>query len=151
KPIFFICFISYTALGGAILVGYWATRERSRDVRLGVAAAVVLAVFLWHFALPRLVSFSTGYGVSTPSIAQKSLSSLDQYTEDRLWQPGNDVLVYRPGYIESDLLASVPSENRERVEAAIRAPLRTLYACRTGRKPVVVLTLSNRRGEVHTR
>src|SRR5262249_25075418 len=47
SALFLSRYLSYTTLGAAVLLAYWATRDRSRDVRLGVSAAVVLTVVLW--------------------------------------------------------------------------------------------------------
>ena len=61
QPIFISRYLSYTTLGGAILLAYWATRDRSREVRLGVSAAVVLSVYLTGF-----LAISRGYPTVGP-------------------------------------------------------------------------------------
>ena len=51
--------MTYTTLGAAILLAYYATRDGLREVRLGVAGVVALGLLLIGF----WPSLSTGHGL----------------------------------------------------------------------------------------
>jgi hypothetical protein len=138
-------YLSYTSLGGAILLAYWATRDRSRDVRLGTALAAVAAVFLWGF-LP--VQWRA-WGLHTQALSQDVVQALDEIDREGKWKPG-DVVLLRAGFLEGDFLPDrVPAASRAHIENLIAAPLTTLYAPQAP-KPCVVLSLSHRFGETYT-
>src|SRR5207302_1436849 len=90
QPVFMSRYLSYTTLGGAILLAYWATRDRAREVRLGVSAAVVLAVYLTGF-----MTISRGYPATSAVPAPAIVKALDTVETKGSWKPGY-VVLYRP-------------------------------------------------------
>jgi 4-amino-4-deoxy-L-arabinose transferase-like glycosyltransferase len=135
-------YLSYTTLGGAILLAYWATRDQSRDARLGLSLALALTLFLWSFTPPTW----QGRGLYSSASARDMVETLDRSR----WQPG-DVVLYRPTLPEANLLPDrVPAASRPQVEKALLAPLATLYAP-ANPKPVIVLSQSHRFGNRATR
>src|SRR5262249_26281991 len=93
-------YLSYTTLGGAILLAYWATRDRSRDARLGLSLALAATLFLWTFTPPSW----QGRGLYSSAAARDMVETLKKLDEKGQWQPG-DVVLYRPTLPEADLLA----------------------------------------------
>jgi hypothetical protein len=136
ESIFSTRYLSFTTLGAAVLLAYYATRERSREARLAVAAVLGLALLVagyWPEWSAGVGLFSSPRGRDVAVNLQKSM--------DKSWKPG-DVLLMRSGLWEADLLrTAVPAENRAAVERAALAPLTTLYPDSTSR-PVVLLPLS---------
>jgi hypothetical protein len=131
EAIFVSRFLSYTTLGGLLILAYWATRERSRDVRLAVCAATVLAVFLMGF-----LGISHGFRLNDGSVAWKLSNDIDKL---KSFEAG-DVLLLRSSLMEGDFLHDeVPEENRRHVEGVIKAPLTTLYG---PTKPVRIIVLT---------
>src|SRR5262249_35753640 len=116
-------YLSYTTLGGAILLAYWATRDRSRDARLGLSLALAVTLFLWSFTPPSW----QGRGLYSSAAARDVVEALNGLDEKGRWQPG-DVVLYRPTMPEADLLPDrIPAASRPEVEKALLAPLTTLY------------------------
>jgi hypothetical protein len=131
-------YLSYTGLGGVLLVAYWATRDRSRWVRWGTATAAVLVTFLWGY-----LRASTGIGLTTWTGAQP-LNQLLGQLELEAFRPG-DVVLERPGFLEADLLPDqIRAANRAHVERLMISPLATLYVGQVA-KPIIPLSLSHRR------
>jgi hypothetical protein len=142
-------FLTYTTLGAAILLAYYATRDASREVRLGVAGVVALALLAFGFSK----TWSLGDGHLASSGKAKSIM-LGQTSEGGLagtkmvavWKEG-DVVLMRSGLLESDFLRTdVPEANRPQVERAILAPLTLLYPD-SSHKPVIALTFSQYRND----
>ncbi len=146
QPMFLGRYLSYTMLGGAILLAHWATRDRSREIRLGLSAALALTMFLlgltsWITDRTGLTT-RTGYTKSREMIVQK-LDELNDQGQPR-WQNG-DVVLVRSGFLEADSLdGEIPQQSRTRVEAAILAPFTILSEGKT-HKELIVLTYSNYR------
>jgi hypothetical protein len=138
-------YLSYTSLGGAILLAYWATRDRSRDVRLGTALAAAVTLFLWGL----LPTYWSSWGLHTQALSRDVVSRLNDLDEQGYWKPG-DVLLFRAGFLEGDFLPErVPAVSRDHIEKLLAAPLTTLYAPEKP-KPYVVLSLSHRFGDTYT-
>jgi hypothetical protein len=142
QALFVSRFLGYTTLGGVILLAYWATRERTRDMRLGVAAAVALTIFLWG-----LLPVGRGFGLVSPSTSWLAMRHVDELEQKKgSWKPG-DVLLVRSSYPEADFLPDgLPEANRRHVVGALLSPYTTLYVSEKPR-PVVLLSKSQRRGD----
>src|SRR5262249_59918182 len=116
------------------------------DMRLGVAAAVALTIFLWG-----LLPVGRGFGLVSPSSAALTMGRIDDLEQKRKsWQPG-DVLLVRSAQPEADFLPDGISEaTRRHVVGALLAPYTTLYVSGKPR-PIVLLSKSLRRGDkLHT-
>lgn len=138
QPVLRSTYLSFTTLGGVLLLGYYATREPRTEARRAVIVCASLALLLWGF-LPGL---SLGRGLVSRGDARLIAEGLDQL---KSWQPG-DVLLYRANAVEADLLPNgVPAASRPHLEGILAAPLTTLYVPRDPR-PFVLLSLSHRRG-----
>jgi hypothetical protein len=134
-------YFTYVTLGGAVLLAYLATREKSRDVRLGVVCLVALAMFLWDFS-----PWSLGAGLITEQDGQNLVATLNVQEEKQSWREG-DLVLYRSGFLESDFLPNgIPEATQAHVERAAAAPITTLYASKSPR-PYVLLSLSQRRND----
>jgi hypothetical protein len=134
-------YITYVTLGGAILLAYWATRERVRDARLGVVCVVALAVFFWGF-----VDWSRGDGLTTEQFAKMIVNTLNEAEQQKKWQP-TDLVLYRSGFLEADFLPDgIPPTNLAHVESVAAAPITTLYPSDSPRS-FVLLSLSQRRSD----
>jgi hypothetical protein len=134
-------YFTYVTLGGVILLAYWATRERARDVRLGVVCVVALAMFLWGFT-----DWSMGAGLITHAEGQYFVEFLNNREEKGRWLKG-DLVLYRSGFLEADFLPDeIPEENRAHVEAVAASPITTLYTS-TSPRSYVLLSLSQRRND----
>jgi hypothetical protein len=132
-------YFTYVTLGGVILLAYWATRERVRDVRLGVVGMVALVMFLWGFT-----DWSKGVGLLS---SQSGAITVEMLNKTESWRPGSDVVLYRSGSLEADFLPNgIPAANRAHVEAALAAPITTLYASKVSR-PYILLSLSQKRND----
>ena len=143
-------YFSYTSLAGAIVLAFWATREQSRDMRLGVSAAVVLAVLLWGRAS---TDYSKGAGLVSPMLAPDNTTPLALLTMQQIdelakkqppsWLP-DDVLLVRSGFLEADLQpfsSDMPERTRHHLEAILKCPYTTLYVG-TSPREIVVLSKS---------
>jgi hypothetical protein len=143
--------MTYTTIGAAVLLAYYATRDGSREVRLGVSGAVALGLLLFGF----WPTMSTGVGLfnrpqaqvvqgvmGSPDIAG-GLAGQDMV---KIWKPG-DVVLMRPALVEADFLRSeIPEANRPQVERILVAPLTLLYPD-SSHKPVIALSYSEYRNE----
>lgn len=141
-------YLSFTMLGGAILLAHWATRDRSRDIRLGLCAALVLTVFLWGLTKWSLVDTGlatrTGYAEKIESLDR--LEAISEKTKQIRWQDG-DVLLVRGGFVEADLLPV--EQNTERLREAVAAPYTIGMGAKDNiPKPVIVLSHSNFRNSL---
>ncbi len=147
-------YLSYTTLAGAILLAYWATRERVRDMRLGVSAAVVLTVLLWG-----RTTWPVAGGLVSPVPAQLTMEQIDMLEAERVendevrpasWKP-NDVLLVRSGFLEADFLPDeLPAETRRHVHGVLLSPYTTLYVSKHAH-PIIVLSKSQfRNKDLHT-
>lgn len=146
QPVFLSRFLSYTTLGGVLLLAYWASRDRSRDVRLGMALALAVTLLVWGFTPTTWQQ----RGLYSSPAGRGMVDAVNKLDESGKWQPG-DVLLYRPTLIEADLLPDrVAAAVRPHVERALLAPLSTLYTG-SSPKPVLTLSQSNRFGKRHTR
>lgn len=149
QTIFATRFLTFTTLGGAILIAYYATRDRRRDVRLGVAGAVAVALFAFGFADKwslgdgRLFSNAKARDIVARQDVSGGLAGTGMVSA---WKEG-DVVLMRSGLLEADFLRTdIPPQARPQVERAILAPLTTLYPDRN-HKPVIALTFSQYRTE----
>ena len=68
-------------LGGAVLLAYWATRDRSRDVRLGLGIGLGLFTLLF----PSAFAAARGYGLTTHDTAPWAVKQLDALEEKDRW------------------------------------------------------------------
>jgi hypothetical protein len=137
ETIFFSRYLSYTTLGGMVVLAYWVTRGPTHQSRLGVAAAVAAAIFGMSF-----ISWGQGHRLSEPSQADGLVKMIDEADARGSLQEGDTILL-RSSVIDGDYLHdAVPPENRRHLAGALTAPLTTLYV---PQKPVrvVVLSLSN--------
>ena len=105
QPMYLGRYLSYTMLGGAILLAHWATRDRSREIRLGLSATLALTMLLlgltsWITDRTGLTTL-TGYTESREKIVKK----LDEPNAQGQppWQKG-DVVLVRSSLLEADLL-----------------------------------------------
>jgi len=150
--------LTYTTIGAAILLAYYATRDGAREVRLALVGVLALGLLLFAF----WSSMSRGYRLESNGLAQGIMgypdrpdanwglagTSMNKGTDGRppSWQDG-DVVLLRSGLIEADFLRTeIPEANRPQVERAILAPLTLLYPDST-HKPVIALTYSEYRNE----
>jgi hypothetical protein len=144
-------FITYTTLAAAIVLAYYATRDGSREVRLGVSLVVAVGLLVMGY----FPDYSGGQRLFSGGLAQRimglphsedlrgGLAGMDM---DERWKPG-DVVLLRSGLIESDLLRTdIPEAARPAVERAMLAPLTLLYDD-SSHKPVIPLTLSQYRND----
>jgi hypothetical protein len=137
EGIFYTRYLSYTTLGGLLILAYYTTRERTRDIRLGVSAAVAVALFLMG-----LTPWGHGERLQTPAGAQVAVTDINAIS-DQSWQPG-DVILFRSGTVESDFAPSeFPEESRQQVARALAAPLTTLYAPNRAARVVVLSNSAN--------
>jgi hypothetical protein len=133
-------YLSYTTLGGALLLGHLTGLIRGRATRLVALAGVVLAFRLWGAAEVGR-QFNRCYLLTDQTTAPR-LEAVSRLEEQGLWRDGDAVLL-RPAFLEADFLADIPAPARAHVEGACAAPLRTLWVGAAA-KPVVVLSLSER-------
>jgi hypothetical protein len=140
--------MTYTTIGAAVLLAYYATRDGSREVRLGIAGAVAVALLLLGF----WPDWSTGKGLFSSSYAlgvmgtPEGTGGLAGTDMAKIWQD-HDVVLMRPAQIEADFLKTeIPEANRTQVERALLAPLTLLYSD-SKHKPVIALTYSEYRNE----
>jgi hypothetical protein len=137
EGIFYTRYLSYTTLGGLLILAYYTTRERTRDVRLGVSAAVAVALFLMG-----LTPWGHGERLQTPASAHLAVTDLNAVS-DQSWQTG-DIILLRSGTVESDFAPSeFPEENRQQVARALAAPLTTLYAPNRAARIIVLSNSQN--------
>jgi hypothetical protein len=154
QAIFVSPYLSYTTLGGAILLAYYATRDSSRDVRLGVTAALGAALVLWSLFTFRGLRVSDGFNLYTTSFSFLTPLALNDpvadpffQRDDELKKPENRnleqaVVLIQAGFPESDLLPdAIPEKNREHVRRAIASPYTTLYVAQES-KPYIMLSKS---------
>lgn len=137
EGIFYTRYLSYTTLGGLLVLAYYTTRERTRDIRLGVSAAVAVALFLMG-----LTPWGHGERLQTPAAAHLAVTDLNAVS-DQSWQTG-DVVLLRSGTVESDFAPSeFPEESRQQVARALAAPLTTLYAPNRAARVIVLSNSQN--------
>jgi hypothetical protein len=135
-------YLTYVGLGGAVLIAYYATRDRLKDVRLGVIGVAVLATALMLFP----TEWSLGWGLITPFDGYAIHKRISELEERSQWR-SDDVLLYRPSFLEADLLPDrVPEANRAQLEGVLAAPLTTLYVGKD-EHPYVLLSYSHRRDD----
>jgi hypothetical protein len=138
QSIFSTRFLTYTTLGAAILLAYYATRDASREVRLGVAGVVALALLLFGFSERWSLGDSTLYSCH---YGRSVVGSLTSEGMQKVWRDG-DVVLVRSGLPEADFLRTdIPEATRPEVERAILAPLTTLYPD-VAPRPVMALPFS---------
>jgi hypothetical protein len=133
-------YLSYTTLGGALLLAHLAGRIPALAPRLLALTWVVLALRLWA-AAPVGQQFNRST-LLTDQTAAPRLEAVGRLEEQGLWREGDAVLL-RPAFLEADFLPDIPTAARPHVEGACAAPLRTLWVG-AAPKPLVVLSLSQR-------
>jgi hypothetical protein len=140
--------MTYTTLGAAILLAYYATRDGSREVRLGIAGAVAVGMLLigfWPDYSAGQGLFSSGHakGIMGTPETKGGLAGTDMAS---IWKP-NDVVLMRSGLFEADFLRTeIPEATRPQVERAMLAPLTLLYPD-SSHKRVIALTFSEYRNK----
>jgi mannosyltransferase len=139
-------YLSYTALGGAVLLGYLVSRIPSSSLRIGGAAVLTLSILMLD-ATSIERQFKRSYLLTDTSLSLK-MAALRQREREGEWQEG-DVLLVRAGMLEGDFLEDFTTETRHHVEQALIAPLLTTEAG-TIAKPVFVLTMSQRGPQTST-
>jgi hypothetical protein len=137
QPSFAMRYMGFTTLGGGILLAAYASRERSREVRLGIMAGLALGLLvLWYF-LPDLGLLSNNLGPEMMTGIRTQMPN---------WQDG-DVLLMRSVVPEADFLkTTIPVANRPAVERVGYATVATLYPD-SRRRPVVLLSYSQYRSD----
>ncbi len=145
QPVFFSRAISYTTLGGMILLAYYATRDPARDVRLAVVGLV--AVMLLGVDFFARGPWTVGEGSQSWDGAAMTVDTIQKKVlEAESWKAG-DVILARSAFPESDFWRRhVPEENRARVAGLLASPLTTLYVTKDP-APMIFLNLSSRRGD----
>ncbi len=147
--------LTYTTIGAAILLAYYATRDGSREARIGLVCVLAVGLLLFGF----LSSWSRGSGLVSNdkalaimgkpgkgeglagTVMNEGVTTADGKVEPPLWKSG-DVVLMRSGLIEADFLRTeIPEAARPQVERAILAPLTLLYPD-SSNKPVMALTFS---------
>jgi hypothetical protein len=139
-------YLSYTALGGSLVVAYLVWQLPSPGWRFGAAAVLVLATVFWDTTVIQR-HFKGSYLLTDTSISLR-LQALQQMEEEGLWQEG-DVLLLRSGLLEGDFLADLSTPPRGHVEGTCAAPLLTLSPMQNPR-PFLVLSLSQHGKQVGT-
>jgi hypothetical protein len=142
--------LTYTTLGAAVLLAYYATRDGSREVRLGVAGTVALGLLLLGF----WPAWSSGHGLFSNDKAQvvMGVPGTDKGmagTEVAKVYKDGDVVLMRAGHIEADFLGSpadLPEATRPQVERVVLAPLTLLYPD-SQHRTVIPLTFSQYRNQ----
>jgi hypothetical protein len=138
EPIFFSRFLSYTTLGGLLILAYLVTRLPGYQARLGSAAAVAAAIYIVGFT-----SWGNGHGLTTPAFSKSIVEQMNTSKTSEKVRAG-DVILLRPNLPAGDFLPDMGTETeRRRLADALAAPFTTLYV---PDKPlsVVVLSQSNR-------
>ncbi|HZT80108.1 MAG TPA: hypothetical protein VFA26_07800, partial [Gemmataceae bacterium] len=129
-------YLTYTTLGGAIFLAYWAGRYYTREGRLSTAVALAAALVVFGF----FTQMSKGYGLFTFDTVRTMAQSLDELEEKHRWLPG-DVAVHWSPTPEAALLPDrIPAERQPQVKAALLAPYTTLYVPRSP-KPIVLVDM----------
>jgi hypothetical protein len=126
-------YLSYTTLGGALLLAHAAGQIPAFAPRLLALTWVVLALRLWG-AAEAGQQFNRSYLLTDQSAAPR-VQALANLGEQGLWREG-DLVLLRPAFLEADFLADLPAPVRAHVEGACAAPLAP--------RPLVVLSLSQR-------
>jgi hypothetical protein len=132
-------YLSYTTLGGFLLLAPLAVRFRPRGLRLALPAVMAAALCLWSVT-PIMRQFGQSF-LLTDQSTTLHLEELRRLEADGRLRDG-DVILVRSGFLEGDFLGDgglAPA--REQVEAACVAPLLTVCPGHTPR-PFLVLSLS---------
>jgi hypothetical protein len=85
--------------------------------------------------------------LTTRSNDKKIAEDMDRLERDQKWKP-DDLMIYRCGFEEADLLPQLDERARERLRPALAAPLTSLYVG-DSRRPCLLLPRSARRGPNH--
>lgn len=133
-------YLSYTTLGGALLLAHLAARIPARGPRLLALTWVVLALRLWGAAEVGQ-QFHRSSLLTDQSVAPR-LEAVSRLDEQGLWREGDAVLL-RPAFLEADFLAEFSTSARAHVEGACAAPLQP-PGMGAAPRPLVVLSLSQR-------
>jgi len=131
EAIFFSRYLSYTTLGGMLILAYRVTRLPAHQARLGSAAAVAAAIFAMSFT-----SWGRGHGVTYSSVAREIVQEMNK---SQNINPG-DMILLRSYLVEGDILPHMATESeRRQLAGAIAAPFTTLYV---PAKPLPIVVLS---------
>ncbi len=146
QPSFATRFMGFTTLGGAILLAAFASRERTREARLGIIGGLALGILVLGF----FPDYSAGVGLfgndRGPEMMQLMRTQFDLPAEKPTWQEG-DVILMRSALPEVDFVkSSIPEKNREAVKRVGYAPVATLYPD-SRHRPIILLTYSQYRSE----
>jgi hypothetical protein len=142
QPSFATRYLGFTTLGGAILLVAYASRERTREARLGIMGGLALALLVLGF----FPDYSAGVGLFGNERGPEMMQNMRTQLNEPTWQEG-DVLLMRSALPEVDFLkTAIPEANRSAVERVGYAPVATLFPD-SRRRPVVLLTYSQYRTE----
>jgi hypothetical protein len=131
EAIFFSRFLSYTTLGGMLILAYLVTRLPAHQARLGSAAAVAVAIYAMSFTY-----WGRGHGVTYPSVAKEIVQQLNDSQNTN----AGDMILLRSNVVEGDFLPDMATESeRRQLAGAIAAPFTTLYV---PAKPLSIVVLS---------
>jgi hypothetical protein len=132
-------YLSYTALGGILLLAHFAVRGRRPGLRLALPAVMAVALCLSGVS-PVMRGFKQSY-LLTDQSSTRHMEELSRLEADGRFQEG-DVILIRSGFLEGDFLADAgATPTRPEVEAACAVPLLTVCPGPMPR-PFVVLSLS---------
>jgi hypothetical protein len=138
EVIFFSRYLSYTTLGGLLILAYWVTRLPAHQARLGSAAAVAAAIFAMSFT-----SWGRGHGVTYVSFAREIVQDMNKSQNIN----AGDMILLRSYLVEGDFLPDITSESeRRQLAGAIAAPFTTLYV---PAKPLSIVVLSRSHRSQH--
>jgi hypothetical protein len=136
QPIMLSRYLSYTTLGGSILLAYWATRREFNGVFVGLMASLAAAMVVCGLT-------EVGAPLNTGGAGAKSqVEELDVLGRNSRWRDG-DILLYRPGFLEGDLLPNkMVSEDPTQLQRVLIAPISSIYAPQTP-TPFLCLSVSH--------
>jgi hypothetical protein len=138
EAIFFSRYLSYTTLGGMLILAYLVTRLPTHQARLGSTAAVAAAIFAMSFT-----SWGHGFRVSVPSSASDIVEQMNRSENVH----AGDMMLLRSYVVEGDFLPDLATDaERRQLAAAIAAPFTTLY---TPKNPLSIVVLSRSNRSVH--
>ncbi|MFL5341604.1 MAG: hypothetical protein ACJ8F7_15780 [Gemmataceae bacterium] len=134
-------YLTYVNLGGVLVLALGIVRVKAPAVRIAMTAMVAGMMALWGSTI-----LGRGLGLETPNYPRQLVQRLDQFEQAGRWRSG-DAVVLRGAFLEADFVPDLlPAATEKEVEGVIASPLTTLYVPET-RKPLVVLSVSNRWGD----
>jgi hypothetical protein len=138
EAIFFSRFMSYTTLGGMLILAYLVTRLPAHQARLGSAAAVAVAIYAMSFT-----SWGQGFRVTVPSFVSEIVEQMNKSENVH----AGDMMLLRSYVVEGDFLPDMANDaERRQLEGAIAAPFTTLY---TPKVPLTITVMSRSNRSEH--